>query len=120
MSRLAMNHCFVVDGHGKGGGLALYWDNSIKLSIVSYSMHHIDTLIWDEDHHASWRGTFVYGEPKVQDRHNMWKLLERLKNCSYAPWLVIGDFNEVMWKFEHLSSRRRPARQMLDFCEVRS
>jgi hypothetical protein len=79
--RLASDNCFLVDGRGKGGGLALYWDNSIKLNIVSYGMHHIDTLIWDGDHHAAWRGTFVYGEPRVQDHHNMWKLLERLKPC---------------------------------------
>jgi hypothetical protein len=100
-NRLAMDNCFLVDGKGKGGGLALYWDNSIKFSIVSYTMHHIDTLIWDGDHHASWRGTFAYGEPRVQDRHKLWKLLERLKPCSSSPWLVIGDFNEVMWNFEH-------------------
>jgi hypothetical protein len=50
----------------------------------------------------------------------MWKLLERLKTCFYAPWLVIGDFNAVMWNFEHFSSHRRPARRMLDFHEVLS
>jgi hypothetical protein len=117
-SRLAMDNSFLVDGKGKGGGLALYWDNSIKLNIVSYGMHHINMLIWDGDHHTSWHVTFVYGEQRVQDRHNMWKLLERLKPCSSTPWLVIGDFNEVMWNFEHFSSRRRPARQMQDFQEV--
>jgi hypothetical protein len=33
---------------------------------------------------------------------------------------MIGDFNEVMWSFEHLSSRRSPPKQMLDFREVMS
>jgi hypothetical protein len=32
----------------------------------------------------------------------------------------MGDFNEVMWDFEHISLRRRPARQMIDFREVLS
>jgi hypothetical protein len=63
--RLALDNCFLVNGRGKGGGLALYWDNSIKLNIVSYGMHHIDTLIWDGDHDAAWHGTFVYGEPRA-------------------------------------------------------
>jgi hypothetical protein len=31
------------------------------------------------------------------------------------PWLLIGDFNEVMWPFEHFSARRRPEKQMMDF-----
>jgi hypothetical protein len=53
-SRLGLNKCFVVDGQGKGGGIALFWDESIKISILSYGLHHIDTLIWDDDHHATW------------------------------------------------------------------
>jgi hypothetical protein len=34
--------------------------------------------------------------------------------------MMIGDFNEVMWLFEHFSSRRRPPKQMVDFREVLS
>jgi hypothetical protein len=33
---------------------------------------------------------------------------------------MLGDFNEVLWDFEHFSVRRRPTRQMLDFREVLS
>jgi hypothetical protein len=53
----------------------------------------------------------------TQDRHTMRKLLHRIKPCSQAPLLMIGDFNEAMWSFNHFSSRRRPERQMLD-CRV--
>jgi hypothetical protein len=101
--RLGMENCFVVKGRGKGGGLTLFWNNSIKFSIVSYGLHHIDTIVWDGVHHAAWRGTFVYGEAKTQDRHIIWELLRRLKTCHLAPWLVIGGFNEVLWDHEHLS-----------------
>lgn len=34
--------------------------------------------------------------------------------------MMMGDFNEVMWPFEHFSSRRRANRQMIDFREVLS
>jgi hypothetical protein len=50
--RIGLNKAFVVDGHGKGGGLVLFWDDSLKISILSYGLHYIDTLIWDADHHA--------------------------------------------------------------------
>jgi hypothetical protein len=33
---------------------------------------------------------------------------------------MIGDFNEAMWSFDHLSSHRRPEKQMLEFREVLS
>jgi hypothetical protein len=117
---IGLKNVFVVDGQGKGGGLGLFWDESIKLSVLSYGLHHIDTLIWDGDHHASWRATFVYGEPRTQDRHVMWELLKWIKPVSQAPWMLIGDFNEAMWAFEHFSTRRRPEKQMLDFHEVLS
>jgi hypothetical protein len=83
-------------------------------------LHHIDTLIWDGDHHASWRGTFVYGEQCTHECHIMWELLRKLKPMSGAPWLLIGDFNETMWSFEQLSARRRPEKRMVDFREVLS
>jgi hypothetical protein len=117
---IGMNICFVVDGHGKGGGLALYCDDSIKIEILLHGLHHIDTLIRDGDHHAGWRRTFIYGEPRAENRHLMWELIRRIKPRSQAPWLMIGDFNEALWSFEHFSARRRPERQMLDFKEVLS
>jgi hypothetical protein len=63
-SRVSLNNVFVVEGKGKGSGLALFWDDSIKISILSCGLHHIDTLVWDGKHHAAWRGTFMYGEPQ--------------------------------------------------------
>jgi hypothetical protein len=48
----------------------------------------------------------------------MWELLKRLKHVSNAPWMLIGDFNEALWTFEHLSSLRRLERQMNEFREI--
>jgi hypothetical protein len=96
MFRLCFSNCFVVDGVGKGGGLALYWDESIKLDIVSYGLHHIDTAVWSMEMNMEWRASFVYGEPRVQDRHLMWNLLKRIKPMQSAPWVMIGDFNEAL------------------------
>jgi hypothetical protein len=87
--RIGLKNAFVVDGQGKGG-LVLYWDDSIKLTVLSYGVHFIVTLIWDGDHHASWCATFVYGEPQTQDRHIMWELMKRIKLVSKTPWLLIG------------------------------
>lgn len=111
---------FVVNGIGKGGGLALFWDENINVEILSYSQRHIDTIIRGLDDLPSWRCTFVYGEPRVQDRHLMWELIRSIKNWCGAPWMMMGDFNEAMWSFEHFSARRRAKRQMLDFHEILS
>jgi hypothetical protein len=117
-SRIGLKNALVVDGQVKGGGIVLFWNESIKIIVLSYGLHYIDILVWDGDHHASWRGTFVYGEPRTHDIHLMWEVLRRLKPMSAAPWLLIGDFNEVLWSFEQYSARKRPERQMAHFREV--
>jgi hypothetical protein len=94
--RIDLEKSLVVDGQEKGGGHVLFWDSSIKITMLSYCLHYIDTLIWDGDHHASWWGTFVYDEPRTQDMHFMWEVLRRLKPISGAPWLLIDNFNEAL------------------------
>jgi hypothetical protein len=43
--RIGLKNALVVDGHGKGGGLLLYWDESIMLTVLAYGLHYIDTLV---------------------------------------------------------------------------
>jgi hypothetical protein len=50
----------------------------------------------------------------------MWTLLRRIKPIIDEPWLMLGDFNECMWQFEHLSNSRRSERQMQNFRDVLS
>jgi hypothetical protein len=86
--RIGFKSCFVVDGVRKGEGLGLYWDDSIKIDILSYRLHHIDCLVWSNDLQTRWRTTFVYGEPWAQDRHLMWELLLSVK--LYVPKPMAG------------------------------
>jgi endonuclease/exonuclease/phosphatase family metal-dependent hydrolase len=59
--------------------------------------------------------TFVYGEPRVENRHRMWSHLTALRASSTLPWLVVGDFNEVQWQYEHFSANLRAEAQMAAF-----
>lgn len=109
-----------MDGVGSGGGLALFWDESVHLDLLSYTNRHIDVLVKEDGSAMQWRCTFVYGEPKAHERHNMWTLLRRIKPNSTAPCCLMGDFNEAMWQFEHFSEHKRKEKQMLDFREILS
>ena len=117
--RIGLRRCFTVNGVGIGGGLALFWDESMNVVLKSYNSRHIDVLITELDC-CTWRATFLYGEPRAQDRHLMWSLLRRIRSNSGDPWLMIGDFNEAMWQTEHKSHRKRSESQMRDFREVLS
>lgn len=87
-------------------------------SCFVYELQVYYVLISEANSGFQWRGTFVYGEPRMQDRHLMWELIRRIAPISNAPWLVMGDFNETMWSFEHFSARQRPEPQTRDFRDV--
>jgi hypothetical protein len=43
--RFNFSNKFVVKRINKGGGLVLFWKYDLNLSICSYSLNHIDSLI---------------------------------------------------------------------------
>ncbi|KAG2598477.1 hypothetical protein PVAP13_5KG367307, partial [Panicum virgatum] len=105
---------------GTGGGLALFWDDNVVVDLQSLGEHHIDVLIRADVNSTQWRGTFIYGEARVQDRPRMWDLIRQLKSQMNYPWIMVGDFNEVMWSFEHFSNTNRREVQMQNFRDALS
>jgi hypothetical protein len=109
---------------GFSGGIALFWEESLDLKLITITNRLIDVSVQESPTSPVWRFTFVYGEPRVQYRHIMWELLQRIKHRSSLPWIVMGDFNETWWQFEHFSDHRQGERQMeafrgaLDYCEL--
>ncbi|KAL5798070.1 hypothetical protein ACOSQ2_002890 [Xanthoceras sorbifolium] len=45
---------------------------------------------------SCWRFTSFYGDPNATCRSHSWSLLRRLAGLSNLPWLVGGDFNEIL------------------------
>lgn len=117
---LGLNNVLVMSGKGKGGGLALFWDDNVTVELKKLDPHFIDVNIVFPPFAIKWRCTFVYGEARVQDRHLMWDLMRKIKPLGNGPWLMIGDFNETMWQHEHFSTSRRKENQMRNFREVLS
>jgi hypothetical protein len=113
-----MTGCFVVNGDGKGGGLALYWQEGVTVDLISFSKRHIDVHVSGGPYAMKWRSTFVYGEPKASERHHFWDTVKNLRNQSSEPWLMMGDFNEALWQEEHFSQTRRAENLMRNFREA--
>jgi hypothetical protein len=108
--RLGLKNSVGVDSNGQGGGIVLFWHESIEVVLLGMSLHFIDIRVKDVDTNLWNRITFVYGEPQVESSHLMWETLRWLKGISDLPWLVLGDFNATMWGFEHFSATPQPER----------
>jgi exonuclease III len=118
--RLGLKYVVTFNEQGKGGGLALFWDESVDVRLFKIGNRVVDVTIYDMPKEINWRCSFVYGEPRTHLRHHMWCLLKRIKPLLNGPWLMLGDFNEAMWQSEHLSATRRNEKQMMIFREALS
>jgi len=116
--RLGLKGCLARSCVGRSGGIALFWDESLKVDPITISNKLIDVEILGYPSANPWRISFIYGEPRAEDRHLTWELLKRIRLRSEKPWIIMGDFNELMWQFEHFSEMRRNERCMEAFRDV--
>jgi hypothetical protein len=94
--RLGFQNIFVVDSMGRSGGLALFWTEHQSIDIQNYSRRHINAIIKSEGVAQPWKFTGFYGHPEVGHRIESWHLLGHLCFYDPAPWLCVGDFNEIL------------------------
>jgi exonuclease III len=122
--KLEFPNMLAVDCIGKSGGLALLWNEEVKLEIQNYSQRHINAVIRGPEGEAPWKFTGFYGQPDVAKRHEAWALMKHLAGLVPIPWVCIGDFNEITIQSEKWGGRGRANSQMvafqqaLDFCDL--
>lgn len=103
---------------GLAGGLALLWDKSVQLELVSFSINHMDVKV-EYGEYGKWvRVTGTCGVPEVEQRHKIWDLFRYLNSDRSMPWFIGGDFNEILNHSEKQGGRFRLPRQMNNFNQV--
>jgi hypothetical protein len=107
---VGFRNCLAVSSDRLSGGLALFWDESINVSLLSKGERYIDVVISEAPDATPWCVTFVYGKPRVEKRKDMWDLMCTLCGEWLGPWTLMGDFNEAMWQYEHFSKTPRSER----------
>ncbi|KAA3474068.1 endonuclease/exonuclease/phosphatase family protein [Gossypium australe] len=57
------------------------------------------SLGWREEHLHSlkWKWIDFYGSPYNRNREGTWNKLKNLSRFCTLPWLVSGDFNEILF-----------------------
>lgn len=69
----------------------------------------------------TWRFTGFYGNPVATLRHVSWDLLRRIYSMNelvHLPWLIGGDFNEIMFIHDKQGGSMRFENQMKGFMDV--
>lgn len=112
--RLKMDNAVCVPCQGRKGGLIILWKDEVALSLKSFSKHHINMEVM-EGGRCAWKLTDFLGGCTSESRKEGWDTLVALAERPSLPWLVFGDFNEVLDENEHLSNHQRSQSQIQDF-----
>ncbi|KAK9666078.1 hypothetical protein RND81_14G158900 [Saponaria officinalis] len=85
------------DSVGRKSGVAINWRRqSMNVNFISSSTHHVDIEI-----------SGLFSDEK-------WRLTD-IKDLSNLPWLVVGDFNKILYDHEKKGGAPRSQREMDDF-----
>ncbi|XP_061999558.1 uncharacterized protein LOC133716939 [Rosa rugosa] len=106
---------------GQSGRLGLFWNEETRVRIRQPShARFIDAVVDDDNGLFRWRLTCFYGNPSAAERQESWNLIRSLSDDDSLPWVVLGDFNEIVHSSEKLDGRLRPESQMRGFREALS
>ena len=108
---------WVVPRTTRGGGLVLFWKNSVNLIVVDSHRYYINAII-NKSGNDQQRFTGFYGEPDSSKRNEAWEKLRSLSSNQNIPWLCAGDFNEITRQEEKIGGALRSFNQMQLFRDV--
>lgn len=93
-----------VEAKGRAGGLDLFWVEEVEVQILGMEDHYIDAQVRD-DSGRSWRVSCVYGWADSGQKSKTWALVNTLGRHNINPWIIGGDFNEVLQETEKWGGR---------------
>ncbi|KAG8472532.1 hypothetical protein CXB51_034417 [Gossypium anomalum] len=94
-----------IGANGSKEGLSLGWKEEVDITLRIFSNSHINVDIKEELEEKIWRFTRFYGAPVEGLRKDSWNLIRHLENECGLPWVMMGDFNEIMFSFEKKGGR---------------
>lgn len=95
LKNLGFNDSKIVEANGFSGGLWAMWNNN-KSNIVVYDATARSISLQISCNGLSWIMTCLYASPCHSSRQELWSYLATLHSTHKLPWLVLGDFNEII------------------------
>lgn len=125
IERLPFQGAIHNDTIGFAGGLWLLWDSDrVEITNLVNTEQEIHVLVKVRSSNLSWFFTTIYASPRLRERYLLWNNLFAIANAHNMPWLMAGDFNELLSANDKLGgrpiipSRANAFKECLDFCNM--
>ena len=100
---------------GSSGGLVVFWNSNVQLSVLSASPNLVDCKVVRINENPFYF-SFVYGHPNPALRHHTWEKLQRLSTSrQQQASFALSDFNEIRGNHEKEGGRVRPEASFHNF-----
>jgi hypothetical protein len=85
------------DTIGYAGGLWLLWNSAVvDVSVLAATEQEIHAVVKVRSSNFSWLLSAIYASPRFLERKVLWDNLSQVASLHNLPWLLAGDFNEVL------------------------
>ena len=90
--KMADNSC-----HHPNGRIIVIWkEELVTLNIVETSDQAIHCLATCKSTATTFSISFIYAFNSPVGRRSLWENLRRFNNSHHNPWILLGDFNNVL------------------------
>lgn len=105
LDRTHLTDFMAVEARGFAGGIWLAWDNTeVQIEVLSQCDQAVNALV-TMDNGRCWFLTVIYASPNPFYRRELWQYLSSLGHLMTAPWVALGDFNQVLAASEKQGGR---------------
>ncbi|KAK9998851.1 hypothetical protein SO802_018454 [Lithocarpus litseifolius] len=96
-NQLPFEGALQADTYGYAGGIWLFWHLEVvdisKLASIEQEIH---ALVKVKSYNFSWLLSAIYASPRAFELYWLWDNLSIVSGIHDLPWVLLGDFNEVL------------------------
>lgn len=118
IKKLQFDFSTKMDAEGFSGGIWVLWNASFGSVTVVNKSKQIITLLVEDHQKNAWLLSAVYASPNATSRELLWQYIEKCDGLDEVPWVIIGDFNQVLSTEESSTSTARGFNRMTRMNEV--
>ena len=97
IENLPFDGFFATEMIGYARGLWLLWKTEkVEVFVLSSTEQEIHATVKVRCSNLSWFISPIYASPRLNERRILWSNLTKVAQLHQLPWLLLGDFNEVL------------------------